>query len=412
VGAQCRVVVTGMGVVAPNGIGLDSFWNSLVAGKSGVAPITHFDPVDHPVKIAGEVKGFNLRDYLPDSKPNRMSRQTQLALAACKMAVEHAGLTREMLRRHEPLRLVLGISSSAADIIEAAKAIIMTHGADRVRPYMVGACQPSATAAELIQLLGVQSSVTTVSNACPSGLDAIEIATKMIRTGLADCIVVGGADSPLNATGVAGFAVTGVLSTSTDIPPETVSRPFDEKRNGVVLAEGAGFLVLERMDSALARGANLLLEVVGAVSMTDAPGAEGMAGLLKTMDLAMQNASIYPEQVDYICANALSHPVMDATEAKMIRTLFGTLANWIPVSSIRGVMGHPLAPAGIFQTVACALSIIHRQIFPTANLTHPDPACNLDHVMGAPRNADVNIAMINAHGVSGENTTLLVKRVL
>jgi len=327
------------------------------------------------------------------------------------MAVEHAGLTREMLRRYEPLRLVLGISSSAADIIEAAKALIMTHGADRVRPYMVGACQPSATAAELIQFLNIQASVTTVSNACPSGLDAIEIATKIIQTGRADCIVVGAADSALNATGVAGFGVTGVLSASTDIPPENVSRPFDVKRNGVVLAEGAGFLVLERLDSALARGANPLLEIVGAVSMTDTPGAEGMEGLLKTMEWAMKNASIYPDQVDYICANALSHPVMDAAEARMIKRLFGDNTCRIPVSSIRGVMGHPLSPAGIFQIITCALSMANHLIPPTANLTRPDATCDLDHVMLKPRQTRVHIALANAHGISGENTTLVVKRV-
>lgn len=408
---QPRVVVTGMGVVAPNGIGLDAFWDSLINCKSGVGPITHFDATDFPVRIAGEVNGFDLLDYIPNSKPNRMARQTQLALAACKMAVEHAGLTREMLQKHQPLRVVLGISSSAADIIESAKAIIMTHGADRVRPYMVGACQPSATAAELIQFLGVQASVTTVSNACPSGLDAIEVATKIIMAGRADCVVVGAADSPLNTTGVAGFAASGALSVSTDVSPDKVSRPFDTKRDGVVLAEGAGFLVLERLDSALARGATPLIEIIGAVSMTDDPCSESMNGLLTTMDMAMRNASVCPEQIGYICANALSHPAMDLAEAKMIRKLFGDMTCRIPVSSIRGVMGHPLSPSGVFQTVTCALSMIHQAIPPTANLTDPDKGCDLDHVMLTPRKVTVNVALANAHGISGENTTLLVKRI-
>ncbi len=399
-----------MGAVAPNGIGLEAFWSSLLAGRSGVGPITHFDPKDHPIKIAGEVKGLDLREIVPGAKPNRMSRQTQLALAACKMAVDHAGLTQEFLKRQEPLRMVLGISSSAADIIEAAKALIMTHGPDRVRPYMVGACQPSATAAELIQLLGVQTSVTTVSNACPSGLDALEIATKAIQAGQADCIVVGGADSPLNATGVAGFGVTGVLSARTDIPPEQVSRPFDLGRDGVVLAEGAGFVVLERLDSALARGATPYAEVVGSASMTDAPGAAGMEGIARTMDLVMRNAAVYPDQIGYICANALSHPVMDATEARMIHQVFGSRARRIPVSSIRGVMGHPLAPAGILQTITCTLAMHHGLLPPTANLERPDPACDLDHVRGGPRGVRVDIALANAHGVSGENTTLLIRR--
>lgn len=404
-----RVVVTGMGVVAPNGIGLNQFWDSLLAGRSGVGPITLFDASDYSVKIAGEVRGFDLKDYFPKAKPHHMSRQSQLALVACKMAVENAGLTPEILGRQAPLRMVLGISSSAADIIEAAKATILTQGPGHVR-LLVGASQPSATAAELIHYLGVQTSVTTVSNACPSGLDAIEIATRAIQSGQADLILVGGVDSPLNTTGLAGFARTGVLSTSTDIPPEQVSRPFDIKRDGVVLAEGAGFLVLERLDVALARGASCLLEIAGSASMMDTPGAGGMDGLKQSMDLAMQNASIYPEQVEYICANALSHPAMDETEARWIHQLFGSSVRRIPVSSIRGVMGHPLAAAGIFQTITCALAMIHREIPPTANLTQPDPACDLDHVLRTPRLSPVHTALINAHGIRGENTTLLVRK--
>lgn len=405
----CKVVVTGIGVVAPTGIGLEAFWSSLLSCKSGVGPITHFDAANFSVKIAGEVKGFRLRDFIPDARPHRMSRQTQLAVAACKLAIEHAGLTPEWLRKHEPLRLVLGISSSGADVIEAAKATIMTRGPGRVK-FMVGASQPSATAANIVEHYQVQAAVTTVSNACPSGLDALEIATKEIQAGRADCIVVGGADSPLNTTGVAGFARTGVLSTCTDLPPEQVSRPFDRRRTGVVLAEGAGFMVLERLDSALARGATPLLEILCAVSMLDPPGAETSAGLLATMELALQNAALYPDQIGYICANALSHRKTDATEARLIRTLFGDAFRRIPVSSIRGVMGHPLAPAGIFQAACCALAMRHGLIPPTANLTDPDPACELDHVMGAPRRAAVEIAMVNAHGQRGENTTLLVRK--
>jgi len=406
---QPKVVVTGMGVVAPNGIGLDAYWDSLVHCKSGIGPITLFDAKDFPVKIAGEIRGFNLRDYIPDAKPHRMSRQTQLAMVACKMAIEHAGLTAKALKRLEPLRMVLGISSSAADIIEAAKATIMTKGPRRVR-LLVGASQPSATAADLVQFLGVPASVTTVSNACPSGLDALEIATKEIQAGRSDCIVVGGADSPLNSTGVAGFARTGTVSGSTDIPPEAVCRPFDVKRNGVVLAEAAAFVVLERLDTALARGATLWAEIAGAVSMSDAPGGTGMDGLLQSMDRVMKNASVYPEQIDYICANAPSLPLSDATEAHLIQQLFGPLARRIPVSSIRGVMGHPLAPGGMLQTIACALIMRHHLIPPTANLTQPDPDCLLDLVMKEARHATVNIALINAHGVCGENTSLLVKR--
>lgn len=406
--APTRVVVTGMGVVAPNGIGLEAFWESLLTGRSGIGPISHFDATDFPVKIAGEVRGLDVRDYFPEAKPHRMSRQTQLAVVASKMAVEHAGLTPELLKRLEPLRMVLGISSSAADVIEAAKATIMTKGPRRVR-LMVGASQPSATAANIIEHLQIQASITTVSNACPSGLDALEIAAKEIQAGRADCILVGGTDSPLNTTGVAGFTRTGTVATTTDVPPGAVCRPFDVTRNGVVLAEAAGFLVLERLDAALARGATPYAEIVGAVSISDPPGGEPMDGLLQTMDLVMKNASVYPDQIGYICANALSLPTSDAREVRLIEKLFGPLAARIPVSSIRGVMGHPLAPAGILQTMACILAMRHQLIPPTANLTQPDPEWHLDLVMKEPRRAAVRLALVNTHGVCGENTSLLVR---
>lgn len=408
---QPRVVVTGMGVVAPNGIGLDAYWDSLINCKSGIGPITLFDTKDFTVKIAGEVRDFDLRDYFGrDCKPNRLGRQTQLGLVACRMAIEHAGLTKEIFQRATPLNLVVGICSSAADIIESAKELIIKHGPDRVRPYMVGACQPHAISAAFVQLLDVQTSVSTISSACPSGLDAIETAAKMIKKGEADLVIAGAADSPLNATGLAGFAATGVLSKMED--PKDASRPFDLQRDGVVLAEGAGFVVLERLDSALARGATPIVEVAGAATITDIPGTGGMEGLFHSMNRALINSGVYPEQVDYICANALSHPGMDKAEVAMIKKLFGNYAYQIPVSSIRGVMGHPLAPSGIFQAIACALMIKNQMICPTANLHNPDPECDLDHVPLTPRKAKVNIALANGHGMGGENSTLVIKRIL
>ncbi len=408
---QNRVVVTGLGIVAPNGIGLDAFWDSLIHCKSGIGLITRFDVSDYPLKIAGEVKNFVLKDYLPDCKPNRLARQTQLGLVACKMAVENAGLTKELLQRDGPLQLVVGICSAAADIIESAKEIIMTRGADRVRPYMVGACQPHAISAAMVQLLGVQVSVTTISAACPSGLDAVATAAKMIKDGEVDIVVVGATDSPLSNTGVAGFAAAGIPSLSVDFPPEEISRPFDAKRSGVVISEGAGFVVLERMDSALARGAEPVMEIIGAATVTDTPGISGMEGLFHSMKMAMVNAGVYPAQIDYICANACSDSAGDRAEVEWIKKLFGPQAYQMPISSIRGVTGHPLAAAGMFQTIACALMMKHQKIIPTANLRVPDPNCDLDHVPLHPRATKVNIAMANGHGMGGENSTLIMKNI-
>jgi 3-oxoacyl-[acyl-carrier-protein] synthase II len=398
-----------MGVVAPNGIGLDAFWDSLINCKSGIGPITLFDVTDYPLKIAGEVRDFDLRHYMDGTcKPHRLARQTQLALVAFQQVIEHAGLIKEAIEK--PLSLVLGISSGGADIIEKAKEIIMTKGADRVRPYMVGACQPHAIGAALVQYFGIQSTVTTVSEACPSGLEAVAIATKMIQDGRADLVIAGGADSPLSNTGVAGFAAAGIPSLSRDFPPEEISRPFDAKRSGVVLSEGAGFLVLERLDSALARGATPYMEILGGATISDTPGEGNMDGLLHSMNVAMKNAGIYPEQVDYICANAVSDPVGDKTETTLIKKCFGARAYQIPITSIRGVVGHSLSAAGMFQLITCALTMKHQLISPTANLLYPDPECDLDYVPLTPRKAKINTALVNAHGIGGENCTVIVKR--
>ncbi len=407
---QPRVVVTGMGVVAPNGIGLDAFWDSLIHCKSGIGPITLFDVTDYPLKIAGEIRGFDLRNYMDVAcKSYRLARQTQLALVAFKQVMEHSGLVKESIDK--PLALVLGISSGGADIIEKAKEIIMTKGADRVRPYMVGACQPHAIGAALVQYFGIQSSVITVSEACPSGLEAVVMATRMIQDGRVDFVVVGGADSPLSNTGVAGFAAAGIPSLSQDFPPEEVSRPFDAKRSGVVLSEGAGFLVLERLDSALARGATPYMEILGGATISDTPKADNMGGLLHSMNMAMKNVGIYPDQVDYICANAVSDPDGDKTETALIKKCFGPRAYQLPVSSIRGVIGHSLSAAGMFQLITCALIMKHQLIAPTANLRYPDPECDLDYVPLVPRPAKIDVALVNSHGIGGENCTVIVKRV-
>jgi 3-oxoacyl-[acyl-carrier-protein] synthase II len=401
-----------MGIVAPNGIGLDAFWDSLITCKSGIGPITLFDTDDIPLKIAGEIKNFNLRDYFgKNCKPHRLARQTQFGIVACKMAIEHAGLTAETLHSSQPLRIVLGISCSAIDVIVKAKEIMMESGASRIRPHMVGACQPHAIGAALVQQLGLQASVTTLSAACPSGLDAVSVAMKIIQDGRSDLVIVGTADSPLSIASVASFVAAGIPSLSTDFPPEAVSRPFDAKRSGVVLSEGAGFLVLERLDSALARGAEPLVEITGGATVTDTPGVGEMNGLFHAMSLAMDNAGIYPEQVDYICANAASQSVGDKVETELIKKILGKRAYQVPVSSIRGVMGHALAPSGISQVITCALTMKHQVIVPTANLTNPDPACDLDYVPLVSRSAKVDIALANAHGIGGENSTLVMKRL-
>jgi 3-oxoacyl-[acyl-carrier-protein] synthase II len=408
--AQNRVVVTGMGIVSPIGIGIDAFWDSLINCKSGIGPITRFDASDFPVKIAGEVRNFDLRDYFgKDCRPHRYSYQTQFGLVACKQALEQAGLTPETLNNEEPIPVVLGVASSANHLIEKNAEILSEKGPHKM-PLNVRAFPASATAGAISHFFNFQISATTISSCCPSGLDAVCEAARMIRDGRSDLVLAGAVDSYVTPVTVASFSAIRLNSSSTELPPEEVSRPFDKKHTGVVFSEGAGFLVLERLDSALARGATPLMEIASGARFTG-PLDDKFVGMFKSMDFALKDAGIYPDQVDYICANAPSSPEMDIQEVKVIKKVFGEHAYRIPVSSIRGVMGHGLASAALMQMVTCAQAMKHQLIPPTANLTDPDPECDLDHVPLVPRKAKVDIAIANSNGLVAENSTLVVKRV-
>lgn len=398
-----------MGVVAPTGIGLTIFWDSLIHCKSGIGPITLFDVSNFPLKIGGQVRDFDLRRHIPNSKPQRLARQTQLALVACRMALQHAGLDLESLRAKGLTTIVLGISSGGTDVISDGMEVVITRGPRHVRPFMVGACQPHAIGAALVQCLGIQAALTTVSEACPSGLDAVMTATRIIKEGRADLVIAGGADSPLNSAAFAGFAACGLPSMNSEFPPEEVSRPFDAKRSGVVLSEGAGFVVLERLDSALARGATPYMEIAGGAMVTDTPGTGKMDGLSLSMQTAMDNAGVYPKQIDYVCANAFGSKQGDIAEVEWIKKCLGDRALRIPVSSIRGVLGHALSAAGMSQVIALAMMMQTRTVIPTANLHYPDPQCDLDHVPLQSRPANIQFALANSHGIGGENGTLVVK---
>jgi len=407
-----RVVVTGMGIVSPCGIGLDAYWDALIHCKSGIGPITLFDTTNLPLKIAGEVKDFNLRDYFgKDCKPHRLARQTQLGLVACKMALEDAGLTSEMMQKDLPVSLVMGICSAGVDVTEQAMETVIKRGPTRVRPHIVGSCQPHAISAALIDLFAMQTSITTISSACPSGLDAVAFASKMIKEGRSDIVIVGSTDSPLNISTASSFYTAGIPPVSNDFLPEEIARPFDAHSCGGPMSEGAGFLVVERIESALARGAQVYAEVLGGATMTDPPGMPPLSGLLKTMRLALDNSGVSPSDVDYICANAISHLASDLKETELIKEIFGRHAYDIPVSSIKGVTGNPLAAAGIFQAVACMKAFLHETIPPTANLNDVAPGCDLDYVPLKPRHSKITHAMMNMHGMAGENSTLILKRI-
>ena len=410
IGSHTKVVVTGMGVVSPIGIGVNEFWDALINGKSGIGPISSFETTGYPVKIAGEVRDFDLRHYLgPQIRPHHYSRQTQMGLVACNFALEQAGLSPDLLRNHGTMPLVMGVASSATHLVEEGVAAVQKRGPQRT-PLTIQYIPPAATAGAIAEVFGLNISSTTISSCCPSGLDAIYEASQLIRHGRADRVLVGAADSYVTPITVAGFAAIKLTTPNTSFPPEEVCRPFDRQRSGVVFSEGAGFLVLERLDSALARGATPLMEVLGGARYTDDAGIDLMGGLSKSMDGALKNAGLMPNQVDYICTNAQGHPEMDALEAQMIRKVFGADTDHIPASSIRGGMGHALAASAVMQAITCAMIMKHQRIPPTKNLDDPDPQCRLNHVMGRDCRTKVDIAIANSHGMASENSTMVVKR--
>ena len=405
-----RVVVTGLGALAANGVGKLDFWRSLLERRSGIDRITLFDPSEHPIQIAGEVKSFDVTSFFGDGvKPKRLARQTQLALAAAQMAIQDAGLERSGMRQKGAVPVVIGVSSSAIEVIEQGKERLLSHGPARVGSHVVSACQPHAVSSAIGQWLGADTVLTTISTACPAGLDAVAMAADAIRGRRAEIAIAGGADAPINPLTVACFGAAGMVPKGMGEPAQA-SRPFDRDRRGGILAEGAAVVVLESMEHALARGAQPLLEIMGYGTASDNGHGEPASGLFEAMTRAMANSCVLPEDIDYICAHGPSDPVIDRVETEMIKKALGERAFAIPVSSIKGVTGNPLAAAGVLQVVTCAMAMCHNQIPPTANYENADPACDLDYVPRA-RRGKVNRAMINLHGLGGGNSALVVQRV-
>jgi 3-oxoacyl-[acyl-carrier-protein] synthase II len=410
-----RAAITGLGVLAPNGIGVEAFWDSILACRSGIGLISLFDASGFPVRIAGEVSDFRISDFFELSgngmwlKPKRMGRHTQLALASISLAFKDAGLDISACEG-APLPLVVGVSTSAIDIIERGKEMMTTRGPGKVSPYIVSACQPHDVACAISGWFGSVTRAVTISSACPAGLDAIAYGADLVRSGRSDMVIVVGADSPITPLTVASFGASGLVPDSSR-PPAEVSRPFERDRAGGVMAEGAGTLILENLDHAMARGATPYAEITGYGSSMDRRGDESGEGLAVSMGSALANAALYPCDVDYICAHGPSDTVIDRVETAAIRDLMGAHAYRIPVSSIKGVTGNPLAASAPFQAAAVCLAMRDGRVAPTANYVHPDPECDLDYVPGGPRLAQVQAALLNVHGLGGGNSSMVLERV-
>ena len=354
---RTRVVVTGMGVLAPNGVGLDEFWDSLVQGRSGIGPITLFDARGYRSRIAGEVKDFNPLDFIdPREKPRRLARGTQLAYAATDLALKDARLSprRMQTETSAPLPIVMGVGTSAMDILQDGFDSLRDRGPSSIKPFAVGSCAPQAAATFIGRMLGVSTRTSTISSTCVSGLDAVASAAASIRNGESEIAIAGGSDAPITPLAMASFATAG-LSSSRNDSPERASRPFDRDRDSGVISEGAGVLVLESLDHALGRGVEPYFEITGYGVQTDADPTLPGSGLGSTMCTALANANQDPASIDYICAYGTGHPIFDKVELAMIKRAFGRRAQTVPISSIKGVTGNPLAAAGPLQLIACRI---------------------------------------------------------
>lgn len=411
-GCHNRVVVTGMGVLAPNGTGLKAFWKSLVASESGIGPITLFDAHDHRSRIAGEVKRFDPLDYMPATwKPRRMARHTQLAYAATKMALQDANFDPAKARPETVLPVCIGVSTSAMDVLERGFNELMKRGPRGVNPGVVRNCQPQAVAHLISQKLGVETQALTISSACPSGIDAIATAAQRIRSGDVDIAIAGGADAHVTPLAMASFASSGLLTFDDNANPKRASRPYDESSSGGVVSEGAAIVVLENMDRALARGSKAYLEIIGYGGQMDSEPGDPFNGLEAAMRSALANASRLPEDIQYICSYGPGDPKLDVAEVRMVQRIFGKAAENIPISSIKGVTGNPLAAAGPLQLITCALAFMHNLIPPTANHQTPCEGCDLDFVAGRARKSRANCALLNVRGLGGGNSSMVVERI-
>ncbi|PYL05519.1 MAG: beta-ketoacyl-[acyl-carrier-protein] synthase II [Verrucomicrobia bacterium] len=406
-----RVIISGIGIVAPNGIGIEAFWDSVLAGRSGIGPITSFDASEFKSRIAGEVKDFEPTDFIePELKPRRMARHTQLAYAATMLALKDAGLDMKDLQLPSPTPVMIGVSMNAMDVLERALYAVRDHGPDRAPPTTCATALPQAAANVIADRLGSCANATTVSSACPSGLDAIADAAAIIRSGEVELAIAGGTDAPVTPLAMACFTSAG-LSSCRNNEPQKASRPFDLERDSGVVSEGACVFVLENLERAEARGAEAYLEISGYGKQRDSEFDRPASGLEDSMKLALANAGRTIHDVDYISAYGPGHPVLDAMEVATIKKVFGERARSVPISSIKGVTGNPLAAGGPFQLAACALMMRDQVIAPTANYEVPDPECDLDFVPNQPRKRQLDCVLINVRGLGGSASTMVVNRI-
>ncbi|MFQ5400554.1 MAG: beta-ketoacyl-ACP synthase II [Anaerolineae bacterium] len=406
-----RVVITGVGIISPLGHTAAESWESLLSGRSGIGPITRFDASGLPSRIAGEVKDFVPRKYIDFKEARRMSRASQLAVAAARIALADAKLP-EPVPEAERTGVLIGTGMGGFEKADENLVTLRTKGFGRVSPFaMTGALanMPSHHVSLVARALGP---ISTVVAACATGTQAIGEAAEMIRRGRADVVLTGGVEGLIHEAAIAGFGAMRALSTRYNDAPEKASRPFDKDRDGFILSEGAGVIVLERLEYAQARGAHIYAELLGHASASDAyhvaaPDPEA-AGAVRAMRWALEDAHVPLTQVGYINAHGTSTPVNDASETFAIKKLFGEYAYEIPVSSSKSVLGHAMGATGAIEAIFCALALHEGVLPPTWNYETLDPDCDLDYIPNAPRRADLKVAMSNSFGLGGQNACLVL----
>jgi 3-oxoacyl-[acyl-carrier-protein] synthase II len=406
-----RVVITGIGAVTPLGNDADTTWKNLIDGKSGIGPLTRLNPEDYPAKVAAEVKDFDIEAYLEKKEARKMDRFTHYAIAASVMAVKDANLTINE-ENAERVGVWIGSGIGGMETFESQFEVFLNRGYRRVSPFFVPMMIPDMAAGQVSILLGAKGINSCTVTACATGTNSIGDAFKAIQRGDVDVMISGGAEAPITRMSLAGFSANTALSTNPD--PKTASRPFDLNRDGFVIGEGAGIVILEELEYALARGAKIYAEVVGYGSTGDAhhitapaPGGEGGA---RAMKMALKDGDLSPEAVDYINAHGTSTGYNDKYETMAVKEVFGDHAYKLAMSSTKSMTGHLLGAAGGIEAIFSVLSIKDGIIPPTINLETPDPECDLDYVANQSRNSSVNVVMSNSLGFGGHNATLVFKR--
>lgn len=406
-------MVTGIGVIAPNGIGKDSFWSSIVSGKSGISRITHFDPTDFPSQIAGEVRDFEPSDYFEKKEIKRLDRFSQFGIVATQLALEDSNLKLDEEDLSSKVGVIVGSGIGGLATLEREHKVLLEKGVRRVSPFLIPMMIANMAAGNISLYFGLKGISYCPVSACSSSAHAIGEAFEAIKRGQCEVVIAGGAEAAITPLSVAGFSALRALSTRNN-EPEKASRPFDKDRDGFVIGEGAGILILEDSQRALSRSAHIYCEVVGYGATSDAyhitapdPEAEEAA---RAMKLALEEANISPQEVDYINAHGTSTPYNDEFETLAIKKVLKEHAYSVAISSTKSMTGHLLGAAGGLEAAVCALSIDRGIAPPTINLDNPDPQCDLDYVPYNSRKMEVKVALSNSLGFGGHNVCLAFRK--